>query len=65
MKVALGMGRLSLKRLTAEGLEEGFFTGDPGNMLRLRIRASLFTEVLLRPRRTWNQEGGSYTGDLE
>ena len=31
----------------------------------LRIRASLSIEAPLCPRGTWNQEGGSYTGDFE
>jgi hypothetical protein len=30
MKTALGMGRSSLKRLSAEDLWGGSFTGDPG-----------------------------------
>jgi hypothetical protein len=30
MKEALGMECFSLKRLSAEGYEEGSFTGDPG-----------------------------------
>jgi hypothetical protein len=43
MKGALGMGRLSLKRLTAEGLKGGFLYWGPWVMKgRLWRRASLF-----------------------
>jgi hypothetical protein len=34
MKGVVGMGRLSLKRLCAEGLREGSFTGDPGRYVK-------------------------------
>jgi hypothetical protein len=34
MKGSLGMERFSLKRLSAEGLWEGSFTGDPGRYVK-------------------------------
>jgi len=61
MKGALGMGHLSLKRLTAEGLEEGFLYWVPWVMKgRLWGWASLFIGG------SGGQTGvGSSTGDFE
>jgi hypothetical protein len=42
------------------------FTGDyERNVERLRIRAALNTGACLRPKGTWDMEGGSLTGDYE
>ena len=60
MKGAIGIGSLSLKRLSVEGLWGGLLYWG------LRIRPSLSIWAPLRPRGIWNQEGGrgSYTGDF-
>jgi hypothetical protein len=60
---------LSLKRLSGVGLGGGrgllYWGSWKIRKERLRLRASLFTGTPLRPRGTWNLEGGSYTGDFE
>jgi hypothetical protein len=61
MKGALAMEHLSLKRLSVEGS----FIWDPERYERLWIQASLSIGAPLSPWGTWDQEGGSYTGDLE
>ena len=66
MKGALRMERLSLKRLSAEGLYGGLIYWGPWKICeeRLRNRASLSIGAPLRPRGTWNQEGGCIPGTL-
>ena len=66
-KLSLGMERLSLKKVSGEGLEGGLLYWGPWQICkeRLLIRASLFTWVPLRLRGTWNLEGGSYTGTVK
>jgi len=60
MRRALGIGRFSLKRLTAEGLWGGFLYWGPWKICkeRLRIQASLSIGAPLCRRGTWNQEVG-------
>jgi len=62
-----GMERLFLQGLSAEGVWGGLLYWGPWKICkeRLRIRASLSIVAPFRPWRTWNQEGGSYTGDFE
>jgi hypothetical protein len=59
-KGALVMGRLSLKRLTAEGLEKGFFTADPGYE-----RKALGTGISLYGCSVWQPGVESSTWDFE
>ena len=67
MNGALGMERLSLKRLSAEGLWGGLLYWGPRMICkeRLWIWASLSIGAPLCLRGTWNQDGGLYTRDSE
>jgi hypothetical protein len=66
MKGALGMKHLSLKRLSGEGFEgRPPLLGTVEDMLRKAPDPSLSIGAPLGLRRTWNLEGGSYTGDFE
>jgi len=60
------MERLSLKRLSAEGLQGGLIYWGPWKICQemLRIRASLSIGATLHPRRTWNQTGARILGTL-
>jgi hypothetical protein len=62
---ALGMKRLSLKRLSGKGLERGGapLLGTLKDMLRLRIQASLSNGAPLRLKGIWN--GAHILGTLK
>jgi hypothetical protein len=61
-KGALGMGRLSLKRFTAEGS----FTGDPGRYVKaLDTSISLHRGPFTSKGNLKSGGGGSYIGDCE
>jgi len=66
MKGALGMERFSLNRLSAEGLWEGSFTGDPGRYVKKGSGYGHLSQIgaPLCPRGTWNQEGARIPGTL-
>jgi hypothetical protein len=60
------MEHLTLKRLTERASrEEASFTSDPGRYVKKKaLGMGISIGVPLHLRRTWNLEGGSYTGGL-
>jgi len=64
MKGALGMVSHS-EEAQREGLEGGLLYWGPWKMLKKASGTRISIGAPLQLRRTWNLEGGSYTGDFE